>query len=50
MKGFLKVLKKYSVVVIFPTFTASTIYADWSHTKQWKASKIQQHTNVELVQ
>lgn len=29
-------LKRYSIVVIFPTFTVSSIYADWSHTREWK--------------
>lgn len=31
-----RVAKKYVAVVFFPSFTAATIYADWSHTQEWK--------------
>lgn len=48
----LKLIKKYSIVVLFPTFTVSTIYADWSHTRQWKQSQkiqsIKQTTDISL--
>ncbi|XP_076169455.1 uncharacterized protein LOC143147768 isoform X2 [Ptiloglossa arizonensis] len=29
-------IKRYWAVVTFPTIVAVTIYADWSHTQQWK--------------
>lgn len=31
-----RLARKYGAVVFFPTVTVSTIYADWSHTQQWK--------------
>lgn len=31
-----KFLRHYAVVIFFPTFTATTIYADWSNTQKWK--------------
>lgn len=49
-KSVLKVLQKYSIVVIFPTFTVSTIYADWSHTQRWKAAQIEQKRSAELLE
>jgi hypothetical protein len=29
-------LKYYKINIIFPTICISTIYADWSHTQEWK--------------
>ena len=34
-----RVAKKYAAVIFFPTFTAATIFADWSHTQAWKRQK-----------
>lgn len=39
-RSLLKTLRKYSAVIFFPTFTASTIYADLAHTRHWKQSLI----------
>lgn len=32
-------LRKNSVVIFFPVFTITSIYADYSHTQKWKAQK-----------
>lgn len=37
-RALLKSLRKHSIVIFFPTFTAATIYADLSHTRTWKQS------------
>lgn len=37
--SFGQLIRKYSLVIIFPTFTAGAIYADYSHTQRWKAQK-----------
>ncbi|XP_034473890.1 uncharacterized protein LOC117781244 [Drosophila innubila] len=28
--------RKYGAVIFFPTVTVGSIYADWSHTREWK--------------
>ena len=33
--------------ILFPTITASAIYADWSHTRRYKAAKAAQTKKVE---
>lgn len=35
-------VKRYWVSVVFPTVTVWSIYADWSHTQEWKKQKTQQ--------
>lgn len=37
--SFGQLIRKYSLVIIFPTLTAGAIYADYSHTQRWKAQK-----------
>lgn len=39
-KGALQFLNRYKVVIFFPTFTVSTIYADYSHTQKWKREQL----------
>lgn len=34
-----QLVKKYWVVVIIPTMFGSMIYADYSHTRAWKAQR-----------
>lgn len=46
----LKAWQKYRVVLFFPAFTASTIYADLAHTRQWKQSQLEARRSVELLQ
>lgn len=47
----LKSLRKHSIVILFPTFTAATIYADLSHTRTWKQSLLaaSQKNTTELL-
>ncbi|XP_002071683.2 uncharacterized protein LOC6649155 [Drosophila willistoni] len=33
--------RKYGAVVFFPTVAVGSIYADWSHTREWKRQKQQ---------
>jgi hypothetical protein len=42
-------LKKYWVVISFPTFTAGSIYLDWSHTRKWKRQRAELKAETELV-
>jgi len=41
--------RKYKIVIFFPTFTASTIYADYSHTQKWKQENLKPIKNKELL-
>lgn len=45
----LSVLRKYSLVIAFPAFTVTTIWADYSHTQQWKRNILEQHRNQEKL-
>ncbi|XP_037937969.1 uncharacterized protein LOC119671421 [Teleopsis dalmanni] len=45
----LQLARKYGVVVFFPTFTVTTIYADWSHTREWKRQQRLLLKNQELL-
>lgn len=49
-KVLLQFLSKYKVVIFFPTFTASTIYADYSHTQNWKKQKQLELKSKELLE
>lgn len=44
------VLRKYSVVIAFPAFAVTTIWADYSHTQQWKRSVLQKHQEEQQQQ
>lgn len=39
-------IKKYSLLAILPSTVAFLIWADWSHTRDWKAANIHQNTKV----
>lgn len=43
----LGVLRKYSLVIAFPAFTVTTIWADYSHTQRWKRSILDKLKNQE---
>lgn len=45
----LSVLRKYSLVIAFPTFAVTTIWADYSHTQDWKRKVLAQHKNKEQL-
>lgn len=45
--AFLSVLRKYSLVIAFPAFTVTTIWADYSHTQRWKRSILDKLKNQE---
>ncbi|XP_023170023.1 uncharacterized protein LOC111598824 [Drosophila hydei] len=32
--------RKYGAVIFFPTVTVGSIYADWSHTREWKRQQL----------
>ncbi|XP_013118537.1 uncharacterized protein LOC106095754 [Stomoxys calcitrans] len=34
-----RLASKYGAVIFFPSFTAATIFADWSHTQNWKKTQ-----------
>lgn len=42
-------LKRYSIVVLLPTITVSTIYADWAHTRQWKKQQLEIANTTEVI-
>ncbi|XP_065364085.1 uncharacterized protein LOC135957292 [Calliphora vicina] len=44
-----QVAKKYGAVIFFPTFTAATIFADWSNTQAWKRKQKEQAKAQELL-
>ncbi|XP_075229527.1 uncharacterized protein LOC142329081 [Lycorma delicatula] len=35
----LSTLWKYSACITFPTLSFAAIFADWNHTRKWKASQ-----------
>ncbi|XP_044731752.1 uncharacterized protein LOC123294697 isoform X1 [Chrysoperla carnea] len=37
----------YRVVIIFPTFTVTSILADYLHTKHWKAEQLQKKKQLQ---
>ncbi|ODM95279.1 NADH dehydrogenase [ubiquinone] 1 beta subcomplex subunit 1 [Orchesella cincta] len=37
--GFRYLVKRYSIVVFFPTVSFGLIFADWNHTRKWKLQK-----------
>jgi hypothetical protein len=41
-------LKKYWIVVSFPTLTAGFVYLDWSHTRKWKRQRAELKAEAEL--
>jgi hypothetical protein len=41
-------LKKYWIVIFFPTFTAGSILLDWSHTRKWKQQRAELKAEAEL--
>ena len=43
-----RLLKRYWVVVLFPTVTAGSVLADLAHTRQWKEQKVQLRAASEL--
>ncbi|XP_037817136.1 uncharacterized protein LOC119607341 [Lucilia sericata] len=44
-----QVAKKYGAVIFFPTFTAATIFADWSNTQAWKRKQKELAQTKELL-
>ncbi|XP_030380989.1 uncharacterized protein LOC115628875 [Scaptodrosophila lebanonensis] len=40
--------RKYGAVIFFPTVAAGSIYADWSHTRNWKRQQQELARNAEL--
>ncbi|XP_015607382.1 uncharacterized protein LOC107273552 [Cephus cinctus] len=40
-KSIIGTVRRYFVVVIFPTTAIGLIYADYMHTRDWKKSQLQ---------
>ncbi|XP_053947919.1 uncharacterized protein LOC129237804 [Anastrepha obliqua] len=41
--------RKYGAVIFFPTFTVTTILADWTHTQAWKKQQRKLAKESELL-
>ncbi|XP_017093031.1 uncharacterized protein [Drosophila bipectinata] len=40
--------RKYGAVIFFPTVAVGSIYADWSHTREWKLQQQQLKRSAHL--
>ncbi|KAH8363749.1 uncharacterized protein LOC110184533 [Drosophila serrata] len=40
--------RKYGAVIFFPTVAVGSIYADWSHTREWKRQQLQLARSAQL--
>ncbi|XP_020808822.1 uncharacterized protein LOC110184580 [Drosophila serrata] len=43
-----QLVRKYGAVIFFPTVAVGSIYADWSHTREWKRQQLQLARSAQL--